>query len=403
MNKKFNVIFQKRRILGCIITLVILFYPVFLLHVYADGTERSLRIGSYFYVPTGTGISIPGDLYLSQGEFLKNDGIIYFPNRTISSAYLTTGDFGTGTFSFNGIDDYYIYVLSGEAKFESLVLNTTKSLLLSGNLKVSSSLKLNSGVVDVGENSKLTIDNSATESIQFNNSILNMSYVTGPLTRKINTGETYFYPVGSTSGFHPLFIENVGSSGTLTVNFDETIPSQWSALGTDQSIVLSPGIGWQIESDISGIEFQAGLSRIDRNSNLLNDGLGMFYSSDNSFLNPENDWNTGLTDGYYLKGLTKRSTGMYALSLYQGPKLTNFFLLGSGGSTHFEIPDIEQYSSVELIVFNRFGIEMFRSNKYLNELDVTDYPNGTYYYELNLQEGNDKQTIYNFLEIRHGK
>ena len=65
---------------------------------------------------------------------------------------------------------------------------------------------------------------------------------------------------------------------------------------------------------------------------------------------------------------------------------------GDGVNDHFTIPEIEYYPNNQLLIFNRWGAEVFQRKPYLNEFEGIDdsgnnLPDGTYYYVLDLGNG----------------
>ena len=366
--------------------------------------NRNIHISTSFNLSAGISVCIPENFYVPNSDQFWNDGTVYFQNNVFSESYLPPGKLGQGTFSFQGAKDFHLNVSSGVANMGSLIINTKGLLSLFGDISLSKSLELKSGLVKVDNNSLLLLDNLSDQAIQFDNSLLNRSYVIGRLGRSVVSGMTYYFPVGNDKSFHPLYISEAKNAGILTVNFDGDIPYQWYSVGTDKSIVMVPEIGWNIESGSQeSNEFYTGLSLFDNKSDALTGDLRMFYSSNMDMLSPVIDWNVKRTDAFYLKGPVKKTVGIYALVQDESLKLPNFFLTGSARSSQFEIPDASKYSKIELTVFNRLGNQIFKSNRYLNEMDTKDYPSGTYFYELVLHEGNDIKTVRNFIEIRHEK
>ncbi len=64
---------------------------------------------------------------------------------------------------------------------------------------------------------------------------------------------------------------------------------------------------------------------------------------------------------------------------------------GDGQNDQFEIVGIEGYDRVELVIFNRWGNEIYRHNNYNNTWGGDDIHEGTYYYLLTLHRGNSSQ------------
>lgn len=64
---------------------------------------------------------------------------------------------------------------------------------------------------------------------------------------------------------------------------------------------------------------------------------------------------------------------------------------GDGQNDRFEIEGIEGFDRAELVVFNRWGNEIYRQNDYDNSWGGAGIHEGTYYYVLTLHKGNDRQ------------
>ncbi|MFC7525539.1 Calx-beta domain-containing protein, partial [Parapedobacter sp. GCM10030251] len=73
-------------------------------------------------------------------------------------------------------------------------------------------------------------------------------------------------------------------------------------------------------------------------------------------------------------------------------KIANIFTPnGDGLNDRFEIIGMEGFDKAEVVVFNRWGNEIYRHNDYDNSWGGGDIPEGTYYYVLTLHKGNTKQ------------
>ncbi|MDD3079626.1 MAG: gliding motility-associated C-terminal domain-containing protein [Paludibacter sp.] len=66
---------------------------------------------------------------------------------------------------------------------------------------------------------------------------------------------------------------------------------------------------------------------------------------------------------------------------------------GDGTNEFFEIKGIDSYSNAELLIYNRWGSEVYHSTSYQNDWDGNGLNEGTYYYLLKLKKG-DKITAY---------
>ncbi|WP_079716922.1 DUF7507 domain-containing protein [Parapedobacter luteus] len=73
-------------------------------------------------------------------------------------------------------------------------------------------------------------------------------------------------------------------------------------------------------------------------------------------------------------------------------KVTNIFTPnGDGQNDRFEIVGLEGFDRAELVVFNRWGGEVYRDSDYDNSWGGGDIHEGTYYYILTLHKGNSRQ------------
>jgi len=67
---------------------------------------------------------------------------------------------------------------------------------------------------------------------------------------------------------------------------------------------------------------------------------------------------------------------------------------GDGKNDVFEIKGLESYPGSQLVIFNRWGNEVYRSDNYQNNWDGNNLAEGTYYYLLNLKDHTGKITVY---------
>jgi gliding motility-associated-like protein len=67
---------------------------------------------------------------------------------------------------------------------------------------------------------------------------------------------------------------------------------------------------------------------------------------------------------------------------------------GDGKNDTFEVKGIANYPGSRLLVFNRWGNQVYKSENYSNTWDGTGLADGTYYYLLELNTGDVKPTIY---------
>lgn len=68
--------------------------------------------------------------------------------------------------------------------------------------------------------------------------------------------------------------------------------------------------------------------------------------------------------------------------------ISNEFILDSNGRHDtFVIEGPEVYDKIDLTIFNRSGSEVYRDTDYRNDLEVSDFNEGMYYYFIVLNKG----------------
>ena len=73
---------------------------------------------------------------------------------------------------------------------------------------------------------------------------------------------------------------------------------------------------------------------------------------------------------------------------------------GDGQNDRFEIEGIEGFDKAEVVVFNRWGNEIYRHNDYDNTWDGAAIPDGTYYYMLTLHNGSMRQVEKGWIVLK---
>ncbi|WP_423130042.1 gliding motility-associated C-terminal domain-containing protein [Gaoshiqia sp. Z1-71] len=360
-----------------------------------------LKIDESVFIADGAEVCIEKDTYISSASFLDNKGVIYF--RSVDGMELSwpDGDLGDGFFWFEG-GDHSIFV--GDGKVGNLVTNTPAGVDLLGDLLVGNSLQLLSGIVNVADGKALFVENPEEGSVLFGNSPSNTSYVIGTLGRNCNTEGTYFFPVGSGRGFHPLSVAGASATAGISVLFDESIPvtvaNRWPSTTND----LVPEIGWSISSPFDYMEFNVAPSALGDNNEILQADVDLLFSPGSFYSNYTMVGLRNETNGFYRPATAKTGNGNYVLSNIGQLVLPNFFLISatrSTGSSQFVIPGSDQFDLVRLTVYNRLGVRIFFNDHYSGEFDARNYPSGTYFYELVLEQNAGRRLIRNFIEIKH--
>ena len=67
---------------------------------------------------------------------------------------------------------------------------------------------------------------------------------------------------------------------------------------------------------------------------------------------------------------------------------------GDGKNDVFFIKGLESYPGSQLLIFNRWGNEVYKADNYLNNWDGSELAEGTYYYILNRREQNGGTTAF---------
>jgi len=65
-----------------------------------------------------------------------------------------------------------------------------------------------------------------------------------------------------------------------------------------------------------------------------------------------------------------------------------------GKNDDFVIKDLESYPGSQLLIFNRWGNEVYRADNYLNNWNGSGLAEGTYYYVLNRRERSGSITTF---------
>jgi gliding motility-associated-like protein len=82
-------------------------------------------------------------------------------------------------------------------------------------------------------------------------------------------------------------------------------------------------------------------------------------------------------------------------------KIPNVFTPnGDGQNDVFEIVGIEGFDRVEIIIFNRWGNEVYRNNNYRNNWSGQNLNEGTYYYLIYAHKGVEKASYSGWVVLK---
>jgi len=363
-------------------------------------TKTSLKIGN------NASVVINGSLKVNSNIQFINSGNIYCTSG--GTLDLNSAIQGSGNFYLYGDEDYS--VSGSSASVSNLYLSRKGTTYINSQFLVSNSLHLTSGLIDVVGGSELYVKNVSPDAISYSNDYDSESYVIGTISRDVSASDTYFFPVGDNNGIHPLYIERCSMPDKMSVSYFPNIQTIWEEAQTEVSLT-SPG-GWQVDPENATTTFIPGMSLygLDESDKYL---LSVLNISDLEALPPKftMDFNSVLThDMLYLTTNTPNSRGLLALGQMEqitnqgiedeGPKLVNFLVVNGTARSTFEVPGINNYKQITLKVFNRNGNLVYESGNYKNDFDAIDYREGTYFYEMNLENLDGKKILMrNIIEI----
>lgn len=378
-----------------------LFFAFIVLHsaVYAEDfrmTKTTMKVGANAELLLSKNISI------SESSMIWNNGTVFLKNSNVAEHSINTILDGDGVYNFIGTADC---IVRGEgAAISKLNINTDKTLIIRSDLFISDLLNLENGMIITEEGTKLVVQNSSPESIVFSDNATNRSFIVGTLSRNTIPEMRYSFPVGSVEkGPHSFYVENVSSAGYITLTYLPEFSKAPDTYSTNVSLVDIGG--WKVETDSKSIVFTPGIS-LYNSTGTLTGIYNLFHTPDeNNLQNFVVDNNSFIKSGNELTTSGKYGIGVFAVSetLKEEdgtPKLVNFLVSSGSGKSTFEIPSIKDYNKVELLVYNRFGLLVYKSNAYSNDFDSKNYRAGTYYYELVMETLEGKKILKrSFFEI----
>ena len=247
-------------------------------------------------------------------------------------------------------------VLSGTASILGGKINATD---YSANLNLSSGATL---VLTI----QGTISKTATAPIPVSASVLRLADMTDPDATNPDaapptdpTNECNSAPSGT--GCNNIFTVNTPYTPTPIVGAGQTVYQY-----TSVTIAVSNGGTWsQSATDLFKVAVNTPTANTITVNNL--DNIGLYH-----FINTNVN---GCGDTVTVSVIAPDMN------------IPNIFTPNNDGKNDvFKIKDIESYVGSQLIVFNRWGNEVYRSDNYLNNWDGGNLAEGTYYYLLNRRE-----------------
>lgn len=390
---------------GIVMLISVLFSGVFGMASRANSDNvGDVRINDVsFYIPEGNLVCISGNVEVTgSGRFL-NLGTVWFANTNAVQLSFLPSNPGFGKFIFGGSADCDL-LNNVSWSYVSMQTSGGSNLLLDADMSIAQSLDLGSGIIDVGQ-AKLMFSSNSPDSLKFSNIQTNSSYISGAFYRAVSAGETYWFPVGDAYGFHPFVVQSATDNDTVKVTYDPDVSQDWTnMLSTDVNFYLEDIGGWNVTAET---KFIPGISLLNKKQQLMPEGstYTMLYAADETFFASGYTWDklSVETDLFYLLNSEEYTGGIYALASRNAIRLVNFIYDNGTGDSFFEIPEISKYSQVELSVYNRWGSVIYKNNNYYNDFDAADFPEGTYFYDLKLHDGEATKLVRNIIEIKRAK
>lgn len=377
---------------------------VFASHSFADGNEIrqvGVVVGDVsLKISDGVSVCFPGDLRVLDGGVINNSGNLWFVTDSPSELKFDNYASSSGNFIFSGAADC---ILNGNVDWGNVVLNKQGGRLsVEKTLSVYNSLELKSGVLESLYN-PINIKNNLPGALKFSNVLGNNSYIIGALTRKVSPDGNYWYPIGDEAGFHPFLVQNPSGEEDITVNYDPNLSKEWIFSINGAPFTIENIGGWEVDATN---DFSAGVSLIDRNRDKLS---GANYSivhaaTKDDFMESYKWINSTIpTDQFYLLGAEKYKGGYYVLASEGDLQIMNFTFVDGVENNTFEVPEVGKYSQVELIVYTRWGLKIYENKNYNNDFNCADFPQGTYFYDMKLHQGESVSRVRNIIEIKREK
>jgi hypothetical protein len=388
-------------VLFCALLITLLLGQTVLGQMYITSDDNlSIYVDDSLYVDTEGTFFIDANMYCLD-NYIYSNGLVALNSSDLSEILLPSLFSGNGTLAFLGTGDFDL-ISTNDFWVNNLTINTDGVVSLASNFNVGKLLTLKNGVFNVASPNVLLVESDDADAVSFNDD----SYVIGYLGRSMSTSNTYYFPVGASDGAYPLFINSLETSDVLVAKFDDAIATDAELeLTSESGLSLLSESGWQIYGeDRSQNSFLIGLwapEQFDASGT-----AGILHSEYADFSEFDKILNTENTTQSYLATTENTSNGYFALiednsSNSDDIDLRNFFFVGNGNETVFEIPDASQYSNIQLTLYNKLGVRVFYTKSYTNQLDLANYATGTYYYELVLKSGSTVKKIYDFIDVKN--
>lgn len=369
---------------------------------YVRSTDGNLDIyiDNSVCVDSGGTMFVDGNFYCQDIGF-NSDGQVTLYSSELADVLLPSKFSGSGTLVFEGTGDFDV-ASSDDFWVSNLTVNTGGAVSLSDNFSVNRQLDLSGGLVNVASPNVLMVESDDESAVLFDDNDYDLSYVVGCLGRNVKTTGTYYFPIGGSTGAYPVYVAGAESADAVIAQYDKTIGSDAELVVSDGTSMLSES-GWHVYGENQN-NYKIGLWAPEQFEASYK--AGIIKSESSGFSDYSEIWDTENDYQSYLSTTGSVTGEYYALIEREEDsddeiKLRNFFTPDNGNSTVFEIPDASDYTNIKLSLYNKLGTRLFYAESYTNQLDLINYPTGTYYYELILIKGSNVKKIYNFIEVKN--
>ncbi len=376
---------------------------------------------------------VVGDVLFQPNTELYNNGTINLDNDWINNS--TTPAINNTT---NGL-----VVLSGDAQnitgnditdFYNLELKTTGSIKSAQiNTNIVNNLDLADAVLETNQ-SLVHLQNGDVSSLQWNEGYVSGANLEGYFLRSTNQNTAYAFPVGSSlldNDYRAVEITpSTGDSSVFGVRLgalDASVDFGTSAAGSSAPFdledkanslgALNENFYHSINRFYSTTDANASIYFFNSDAQNVITAVGKWNSTDQEWQddnfsvstvsNPKPEYNTPNKVATTKNALTF-DDDVYVLSDVELVFPTGFSPNGDLINDNFVIENLEQYPDNELIIYNRWGEQIYYAKPYLNDWGGVNISNGiklqgdmidedTYYYILKLDT--DAEPIKNFFEV----
>ena len=389
------------------------FFSTLVLVFGLNALSEDIRIGrTSMKIGCGSSVVFKSNVSVFEDAIVNNDGDVFFKNKNVATLDVNTIINGNGVYHITGIADYS--VIGNGGAVSTLSVESGKKLNIDKDFSITKKIHLESGIVDVADNSKLIIQNPSTDAIDFYDDFSCKDFIEGTLYRNVVSGSSYTYPLGSSiAGYHPMVINNVTSSGYIGINYLEGFAQEWNAKNVEKALAIEEIGGWQVKTEAESMSFSPMLSLY--NSSGLVSGDFNILCVQNAATEPYTfslNYNSKINDecNYLCADTTKYHSGFFAVNKNsvidnenpdtEAKKFVNFIVANGSGRSRFEVPGISNYKKVVLKVYDRSGNLVYKNELYANDFETRRYRPGTYYYELLLITDTEEQILVrDFIEV----